>query len=147
LISRGVLPRIGRYDTKISLVHARDLAHGIILAAESEAAAGRTYFISNEEVYCWSQLKELLARILDRPIRTLNIPRPIALGAALLSEALAVIWKKPPILNRDKVADLSQECWACSTERARRELGYRQRIPLEDGLRETFQWYRSEGWL
>jgi nucleoside-diphosphate-sugar epimerase len=147
LISRGILPTIGRYDKKISLVHARDLAHGIILAAESQVAAGRTYFISDEEVYCWSHVSQLLARILGRPIRTITIPRPIALGAALFSEALAMIWNKPPILNRDKVADLSQRCWACSTERARRELGYRQRIPLEDGLRETLEWYRNEGWL
>lgn len=146
-ISRGISPRIGRYDKKISLVHARDLARGIILAAESPNAAGRTYFISNEEVYCWSQVSELLASILGRPVRTITIPRPVALVAALLSEALALMLNKPPILNRDKVADLSQRCWACSPERARRELGYRQQISLEDGLRETLEWYRSEGWL
>jgi nucleoside-diphosphate-sugar epimerase len=146
-IARGVAPTVGRYDKMVSLVHARDLADGIILAGESSVSTGRTYFISSEEVYSLKAVIELLSGVFSRKVRTLAIPRAMAYGAAVLAEAAAALARKSPVINRDKVTDLSQSCWGCSIARARRELGYSPRVSLEEGLRETIEWYRREGWL
>jgi dihydroflavonol-4-reductase len=146
-IARGVSPTIGRYDKRISLVHAHDLADGIILAGESPASTGRTYFISSEEVYSMSAVADSIAEILGRRARKIAIPRSVAFTVAIAAEAVAAIMRKPPVINRDKVIDLSQTCWGCSIKRAKRELGYSQRVPLEDGLRGTVEWYKREGWL
>jgi sterol-4alpha-carboxylate 3-dehydrogenase (decarboxylating) len=32
-------------------------------------------------------------------------------------------------------------------DKARRVLGYEPRVPLDEGLRETMDWYRAEGLL
>jgi len=80
-------------------------------------------------------------------LRTLTIPRPVAYGVAVAAEGAAALLGKPPVINRDKVTDLSQTGWTCSIERARTELSYNPQIDLEDGLRETIAWYKSEGWL
>lgn len=146
-IGRGLSPMIGRYDKLVSLVHVRDLARGIILAGESEASTGRAYFISSAEIYSMRAVAGRIAEMMGRRARTLAIPRPIAFGVAMAAEAVAAITRKPPVINRDKVTDLSQRCWGCSIERARRELGYDQQVPLEEGLRETIDWYKREGWL
>lgn len=146
-VARGRSPVIGRADKLLSLVHVRDLVEGIILAGQSDSSPGRVYFISNEDVYSWSAVSDLLARVMGRKTRTISIPRPVAFGVALAAEAAAALSRKPPIINRDKVVDMSQTCWACAVERAKDELGYRQRVPLEEGLRETVAWYKSEGWL
>lgn len=146
-IARGRSPVIGRADKMISLVHVRDLVDGIILAGESDASIGRTYFISDEEVYSWRAVSDLLARVMGRSARTITIPRSVAFGVALAAEAVAAVSRKPPVINRDKVTDMSQSCWACAIQRAKAELGYRQRVSLEEGLRETVDWYKSEGWL
>jgi dihydroflavonol-4-reductase len=146
-ISRGVSPTIGRYDKQVSLVHAYDLADGIILAGESPASVGRTYFISSEGGYSMRAVADRIAEILGRRALTVAIPRPVAFAAAVAAEAVAAVMRKPPVINRDKVTDLSQTCWVCSVERAKRELGYSQRVSLEAGLRETVEWYRQEGWL
>lgn len=146
-IARGVMPMIGRYDKQVSLVHARDLADGIILAGESERSNGRAYFISSEEVYSMRELAERIAEMMGRRARQLAIPRPLAFGVALAAEGVAAMTRKPPVINRDKVRDLSERCWGCSIERAKRELGYAPQIPIEDGLRETIDWYKREGWL
>jgi nucleoside-diphosphate-sugar epimerase len=45
------------------------------------------------------------------------------------------------------VRELLAPAWICTTERAERELGFRATIPLPEGIRETADWYRSEGWL
>jgi nucleoside-diphosphate-sugar epimerase len=146
-IARGISPTIGSFDKKISLVHVDDLVRGIILAGEKEVSSGRTYFISSQEMYSVKALTEMLAGIFKRRVRTFAIPRPLALMVALTAEAGAALIGKPPVINRDKVKDLSQRCWGCSIELAKRELGYRQQIELETGLRETIDWYRREGWL
>src|SRR2546423_1417673 len=70
-----------------------------------------------------------------------------AFGVALAAEGVAALTRKPPVINRDKVRDLSERCWGCSIERAKRELGYNPQIPIEAGLRETIDWYKREGWL
>jgi dihydroflavonol-4-reductase len=145
--SRGMLPRIGRKDMRLSLVHARDLAEGIILAGESDSSAGHAYFISSEEVYSFSSVAELLGKAVGRRARTISIPRTVAFGVALAAEAAASLFGKAPVINRDKVTDFSQECWGCSIDAAKRDLGYAPKVPLEAGLRDTFEWYKQEGWL
>ncbi len=146
-IARGLSPEIGRQDKQVSLVHAGDLAEGIILAGESEASTSQAYFISSEEVYSLRSVVALLGKIFDRKVRSLVIPRPVAYTVAMGAEMLSAITRKMPVINRDKVKDLSQECWGCSIEKAKRELGYREQISIEEGLKETINWYRSEGWL
>lgn len=146
-VKGGMFPMIGRGDKRLSLVHARDLVDGIVLAGESEASIGRTYFISSEDDYSMRAVADLVAALMRRRLRAFAIPRPLAYGVALAAEAAAAVMGKPPVINRDKVTELSQTGWTCSIERAKGELGYSPQIPLEEGLRETIAWYKSEGWL
>jgi nucleoside-diphosphate-sugar epimerase len=146
-VKGGMFPMIGRRDKRVSLIHARDLVDGIILAAESETSVGRTYFISSEDNYSMRAVADLIAALMRKRLRTITIPRALAYGVAVSAEAAAALMRKPPVINRDKVTDLSQTGWTCSIERAKNELGYTPRVPLEEGLRETIAWYKNEGWL
>ena len=146
-VKGGMFPMIGRRDKRVSLVHARDLVDGIILAGESQASVGRTYFISSEYDYSMRAVADLMAALMRKRLRVLTIPRALAYVVAVIAEGAAALMGKPPVLNRDKVTDLSQMGWTCSIERASSELGYSPRVQLEEGLRETIAWYRSEGWL
>jgi dihydroflavonol-4-reductase len=146
-IAKGLSPSIGNYDKQISLVHVSDLVDGMILAAEKEVSKGRSYFISSDEVYSYKALIDLLAGIFDRRVRSITIPRPLAYAVATVAEIGAAVTRKMPVINRDKVTDLSQVCWGCSIERARQELGYQPGVPIAQGLRETIDWYKKEGWL
>ena len=146
-VKGGMFPMIGRHEKRVSLIHARDLADGIILAGESAKSVGRTYFISSADDYSMRAVADLMAALMRRRLRTFTIPRPVAYGVAVAAEGAAALMGKPPVINRDKVTDLSQTGWTCSIERARTELSYDPKIDLEEGLRETIAWYKSEGWL
>jgi nucleoside-diphosphate-sugar epimerase len=146
-VKGGVFPMIGRTEKRVSLIHARDLVDGIILAGESEAALGRTYFISSDDNYSMRAVADLMAALMRKRLRTITIPRALAYGVAIVAEGAAALMGKPPVINRDKVTDISQTGWTCSIERAKGELGYFPRIDLEEGLRETIAWYKTEGWL
>lgn len=146
-VKGGMFPVIGRRDKRVSLVHVRDLVTGIILAGESDIAVGRTYFVSSEDDYSMLAVADLMAALMRKRLRTFKLPRLVAYGVALAAEGAAAVTRKPPVINRDKVIDLSQTAWTCSIERARTELGYTPKVELEEGLRETIAWYKQEGWL
>lgn len=146
--ARGLLVQMGRPKTKaFSLVHVRDLVRGLALTAASPEAVGRTYYLAHEQPCSWDELVGQLAKLLDRPVRTLWLPPPLGWFAGAASELVGAFVGKGPILSRDKVREACQDRWVCDVSLAGRELGYRSELALADGLAETIQWYRQEKWL
>ncbi len=39
------------------------------------------------------------------------------------------------------------DAWTCDVSKAKRDLGFRQQISLEDGIKQTIEWYTENGWL
>src|SRR4029077_2990286 len=68
-VKGGMFPMIGRSEKRVSLVHVRDLVQGIILAGESEAATGRTYFISSDDDYSMRAVADLMAALMHKRAR------------------------------------------------------------------------------
>jgi len=52
---------------------------------------------------------------------------------------------EPPIYRRR--LDFFTKDRAFDISKAREGLGYEPRVPLDQGLRITAQWYREKGWL
>jgi len=50
-------------------------------------------------------------------------------------------------LNIEKCRDITQNYWTCSIEKAKRDLGFRETIGIEEGIRQTIEWYRKERWI
>ncbi|PLX31807.1 MAG: NAD(P)-dependent oxidoreductase [Ignavibacteria bacterium] len=146
-IARGLNSMIGFDDKRLSLLHAEDLVTGSILAAEAEVSLGETYFISSEEFYSWPQVGDITARILGSRFITLRLPHALVYGVAGVAQFIAGVQKKPATLNIEKARDITQRYWICDVSKARKDLGYRQHVGLEEGIRATVEWYRQQGWL
>ena len=54
---------------------------------------------------------------------------------------------KVTALNNDKYNILKQRNWRCDIQPAIDELGYQPTVKLEQGVKETIQWYKEHGWL
>jgi dihydroflavonol-4-reductase len=141
-------PLIGFGAKLVSLVHVEDLVRGFIQAGESPRAQSEAYFISSEELYTWEQVGKITAEILGhRRVRFLRVPHAIIFAAAGLSGFVGRFSAKPPILDFEKGRDITQAYWICSVEKAKEHFGYRQLVSVEQGVRQTVEWYRREGWL
>jgi dihydroflavonol-4-reductase len=147
-VHRGIAPVIGFDDKYVSLVHIRDLARGIVDAALHEAAVGQTYFVATNTFNSWAEISTVTAAVSGRRrIMKIRIPHPLVLGIAGVVGFTGKLFTKPPVLDYEKGIDMIQKYWICSSDKAHRDLGYRQEISLADGILETVSWYREQGWL
>lgn len=131
---------------ELQLIHVHDLARALLAAAEAPGARG-VYHVAEARAYRWGDVVELIGAAVGRRPRSIPIPRTLVRAAAALSEAGSRMVGRPTIFNRDKARELLAAGWLCTTERAQRELGFVARIPLEQGIRRTAEWYRGKGWL
>ena len=143
-----VCPVVGRGSVPtLSLVHARDLATGIVDASLAPAAEGETYLLGSERPYAWNEVKEAATDALDTWAVTLPLPPALVGAVGTLAEAWGTLTGAYPPLNRDKAREIRHACTACSIEKARADFGYDPATPLDEGVRETIEWYRAQGWL
>lgn len=147
-VKRGICPVVGksRHPT-LSLVHVRDLVRGMVDAAEHPETVGETYFLGSKAQYSWQEVKEAATQALGRRALTVRVPELLVEPVGALAEGVAGLFGEYPALNRDKAREIRHACKMCSSEKARRELGYRQTVPLDEGVEETIRWYQAEGWL
>jgi dihydroflavonol-4-reductase len=145
-VSSGVRPVIGG-PKRVSLVHARDLAEGIALAAEKPEGAGELFYVSNEDALEMSGILKAAERVLGVRALPLPVPDRVLRGWGALSESASRLLGRTPMLGRDKALEMTQSHWCCSPAKAARVLGWKARIPLEQGLEETIGWYRERGLL
>lgn len=147
-VHKGILPLIGFDKKLVSLVHVHDLARGIVEATLFDQSIGKDYFISSDEFYTWDQIGDVTAAVMNkrRPMK-LRVPHPLVMVLAGVSQFFGKFQSKPPVLDFEKGRDIVQPFWICSTEKARRDFGYTQQMSLKDGVQNTVDWYKNEGWL
>jgi nucleoside-diphosphate-sugar epimerase len=68
-------------------------------------------------------------------------------GFAWFSEYLSKLFGRPCLLNKDKAEEIVQSEWVCDITKAKILLGFEPRVPLSEGARLTFEWYKKEKWL
>ena len=82
----------------------------------------------------------------NRALRV-RLPEAAVFGIAAVAELLALFSSKPALINFEKARDMVQDYWTCDASKARRDFGFEQGISLADGVRNTVEWCRKQGWL
>jgi nucleoside-diphosphate-sugar epimerase len=146
-IHRGMEPYIGRVaDQKLSFVYVKDLAE-VVLNSLFFYVSQMTFNISDGGNYDQYELATISKQILNKKTIRFHLPYNMVKGMAFALEKWSGWRGKTPVLNREKLHELTAVNWQCSIEKARMHLHFRPQYSLEQGLRETLQWYRSNKWL
>jgi dihydroflavonol-4-reductase len=146
-VKRGVIPVFGQKEKRLSLVYGPELARGIVDATISEKTVGQTYFIADGPVYRQSDVLDEAARILGKRTVSVRIPSFLLYPLAGASELISAFSSKPAVLNIEKARDLLQPSWVCNPKKLEEHIGFRNQVPIEEGLRRTLEWYKDYGWL
>jgi nucleoside-diphosphate-sugar epimerase len=143
----GLAIHPGTRDHWLSIAHVDDIVSGVLAAASGREVLGRTYFLGGEPRQ-WSELFTAAAEAANRRlVAQINVPSAIVGVAARVGDLAARVRGRAGLLTTEKVRLSKPSYWICSSERARRELGYVPAIALQQGLAATYHWYLDNHWL
>ncbi len=146
MVRLGFMPiRMG--DQRLSIIHVEDLASLIELTARIETAAGRTYLATNPDNVWLRDLTRLIASSMDRRVIILPIPAPLIRVMVGVNWFLRKVGTGSALLTRTRMQEFMVRYWTFDSSRARQELGWSPAWTVDEGIRDTAEWYRRNGWL
>lgn len=145
-ISHRRFVMIGSGDVYYQMTYIDDLCRGIMLCGEHPAAAGEVFILAGDHHTTLTELVGCIASSLGVNLLPFHIPMAPVMAAARICDAVCrPLGINPPLYPR-RVEFFSKDR-AASAAKARRMLGFRPSISLEEGVAMTARWYREQGWL
>ena len=145
-VRRGRFIPIGDGRNRRTLIHDRDLAQAVVLAAQRPTAAGQLYNVSDGHFHTLNQIINAICGALGRRPPRFSVPLgPARMAAGLLENGLRLLGQTSPIGSA--VIDKYTEDVAVDSRRIQTELGFVPRFDLYAGWRETIREMRQNGEL
>ena len=147
MVKSGIVPLLSYRDKYLNIVHVDDLVRGIIEAGESRKTAGETYFISESRPYSWAEISNIALRNFGK--KGIHIPVSLELigkGVKVL-EFTSKVFQHSIRLTSDKIRELEEDFWICSTKKILKDINFSTTVKIEDGINATLAWYREHNWL
>ena len=142
LMRRYPVPLLRRGRSIFGVVHAANVADGAVLAATSDIAGGRAYNLANDFEVTVRRFFELAGEGLGRRPLFLPLPLSLARGGLRAAKAVArVISGGTFSLVSNSAIDFIAEDNPFTSERARRELGWKPRVHPDEGVPDAFRWW------
>jgi dihydroflavonol-4-reductase len=142
-----LVPCLAGPDRYISIIYVQDLVEGIYAACVSPDALSSIYFAANPEPVIWRRFVSDVARICG--YSAITVPVPLA-ALRIISAAGDLVGKlsgAAPLLRSEKLQEMLQIAWVCSSEKAYKDLNWLPKTSLEDAIKQTNAWYRQKGWI
>jgi nucleoside-diphosphate-sugar epimerase len=145
-VARGTFPMFGSGHTFYHPLYIDNLIDAFMLAMEEGRGDGQAYLIADEEYVEIKQLVLQVGRALDIEVKIKHYPvLPLVIAGHAFEKICKPFHINPPIFPRR--VDWYRQNRAFKIDKAKRELGYKPRVGLDEGLRKTAEWYKKEGYL
>jgi nucleoside-diphosphate-sugar epimerase len=135
LLRRGRAVYIGRASNHLALSHVDNLILGLRLAAETPAAAGQVYHLTDGETVTAREVIDGLAALLGTARPRWSVPFFLIYAAAAAMEGVARLLRRrsPPSFTRYGVRLMASDC-RYDNRKVERELGFRPTVSFQQGL-------------
>jgi nucleoside-diphosphate-sugar epimerase len=110
-------------------------------------APAEVFFAAEKTVETWPATMLSLAKALDVEGRELRIPIGLIRFLSRITGPFGRLSGASVALNEDKAKEIAVEYWTCSSEKLNSRIGFKPLWRLDDGFRQTAEWYRGRGWL
>ena len=133
--------------SRVQVIGAERAALAIARAASRRDLAVLVGFLSDSEPITVEALATKIAALPRRRARLIRVPDGVvrALGAA--ESAVERLTGRSQPFNADKAREILAGDWVCDGSATSRLLGLPEPVPLDEGLRATWEWYGRAGWL
>ncbi|MBM9538208.1 NAD-dependent epimerase/dehydratase family protein [Desulfobulbus alkaliphilus] len=145
-VRKGFFPMFGSGKTLYHPLYIDNLVDVMLLAMEPGKGDGEAYLIADEEYVEIETLVKKIAQALGVTVKMPHFPvLPLVIAGHICEKVCKPFKIAPPIFPRR--VDWYRQNRAFSIEKAKRDLGYRPLVGLDEGLKRTGEWYRAEGYL
>jgi len=124
-----------------------ETAAAIARAAGRRDLSGRIGFLCDPHPVTVAELASAIAAGADRPVRMLEIPDAVVRAAGAVETLREKITRVSRPFNADKAREILAGDWLCDPVPMRGELGLPPPVPLDEGLRAAWSWYRERRWI
>ncbi len=143
LIRKRIVPILKERGETTSLIYVMDLVEGILQAALSSKTQKQIYYLTDGKGYSWRKLiltikKHVLGNSLFFPL----YEEAISL-AALLTDVVTATGFVKVFFGRKVWQAMVQTPWLFSSSKAEKEFGFHSRYTLEEGIKETVNYYKK----
>lgn len=135
-------------DRYLHLVYIDDVVDGIVKAAQETDVSG-IYILAGEQYITIGRLFGLIAGGLNTPVDLLRTDKRKIIDNAYLNLRKMVqrFRKRADLLTYFVAGESDRIHRAYSIEKAKRNLGYRPKIRLREGITKTLEWAERQGLL
>ena len=138
LVRRGLFPPLPETGNHRSLVHVNDAVAAVRLVADDDRANGGTYIVASSEAPSGRELFDALRATLGMPRCSWAVPGWLLRAAAIGADGLEAITRRRMPFDSEVLDRLLGSAWY-SPARIERDLGWRVRVTLADGLAEMLR--------
>jgi nucleoside-diphosphate-sugar epimerase len=144
LAKDGFLVAPGSSTNKFHVIYAGDLAEAYYLAFQKRLKGVHRIIIGNPDSEYMDKIFGLFCKFADVKKPAL-LPKWVAYPPALVLESLFTIFnaKNPPVLTRGRV-NMFYDNIEYSPRLAEEILGFKSRYSLDEGIRNTVNWYKEQ---
>ncbi|HRG90453.1 MAG TPA: NAD-dependent epimerase/dehydratase family protein [Chitinophagales bacterium] len=147
LSQQKLMGYVNKGDTHLGYVYAENLAFGLLCAGTHPVAAGNTYIIADYEPP-YIDLKDLQHRFavaLGITAKLTSVPSVLFMPVAFLIDVVHFLFlrSKMPLIST-YIVNAGTHHLHFSSAKAQREIGYRQLVSYEEGIKRTVDWYKAE---
>ncbi len=146
---RGLVLRPPAQPKLFSLAHVGDVARILIRAAATESIVGGLYNVATGSPASWDELVAEIGAAMGRRPRQLSLGRLPWVAAAYANAGRCWLERgaRVELLIPQKLPELFERYWHVDGGRLQSALGHVTTTPLAQGLAQTAEWYRQQGWL
>lgn len=138
---------VGFRKQLLTFIYAPDLAMAVYEALQ-KAPVKEIYNIAESRAYTQREFRKIVAgKLRKKIIVPVRVPLWGTKAVSWICEKIGVVRGKPSTLNTDKYNIMKQRNWSADTRKAKEAFGFVAPTPLREGLSESIDWYRKEGWM
>jgi nucleoside-diphosphate-sugar epimerase len=140
-MDRGIAPILGSEGARFSLLYVEDLAAAVLRWLHSETCSARQFELhdGHPQGYTWDAVINAAAHLRGGPILRLQVPVLVPRLLAAVNVMAARAMGYAPMLTPGKVCELRHPDWVCDNAPFSRETGWKPKISLKQGLRNTLR--------
>jgi len=145
-INTGLFPVLGQGRARFEFTYVKNLVPGIISAME-KGRPGEVYHLTDGRTYRIREVYDAIAK--EEGKRLLYVPIPVIFFKIMgyMADKIERLTGIRLPANSTTIMTMTSDFWVVNIEKAKRELGFEQKIPLEQAIKETVEWYRDNGYM